>query len=312
MAARIAERRRIRLRCRARSMDRRGLRRGDLPVLRRERLPAIAADDPGGSSTRSCRPSTSPGSVFKMLTVTAGLGQRHRDDDDRSQRHRAPRARRGTRPRRRRGPPGDGRDEVPGRASPTRATSSPRRSRWASRRPPRRRRDPVRHLAPDGLRHADRHRRRRRDAGHRAATRRSRRGARSTSPTAPSGRASPSRRSSSPRPTRRWSTAGCSSSRTSSLDRRARDPPGAPEGRVMTTQLSKHAAGADAARAHARSTSTAAGRSSRASRSAARPAPRRSGTPTSSAGRSTCSTSRSSGSSAASRPPRSRRRGPDR
>ena len=45
--------------------------------------------------------------------------------------------------------------------------------------------------------------------------RRRRRGARSTSPTAPSARASPSPRSSSRRPTPRWSTAGRSSSRAS-------------------------------------------------------------------------------------------------
>ena len=46
----------------------------------------------GGSSTRSCPPSTSPGSVFKMLTATAALGRRHRDDEDEDQGHRHARA----------------------------------------------------------------------------------------------------------------------------------------------------------------------------------------------------------------------------
>ena len=72
-------------------------------------------------------------------------------------------------------------------------------------------------------------------AGHRARPGRSRRGARSTSPTARSARASRSRRSSSRRRTRRWSTAGRWSSRTSSGRSATRDVTDRGDGgRVMT------------------------------------------------------------------------------
>ena len=76
--------------------------------------------------------------------------------------------------------------------------------------------DPVRHVAPDGLRDARPASTSPTRCRASSAIPRSPRGARSTSPTAPSARASPSRRSSSPRRTRRWSTAGRSSDRGSS------------------------------------------------------------------------------------------------
>ena len=138
-----------------------------------------------------------PGSVFKMLTATAAIGRGQRDAADPADRHRQAVGRRRPRPRRRRRPPGDGPDGVPRRG---RLLAQRRRREGRARARPEHPRvvaDPVRHLAPDGLRGADRHRRRQRGAGHRARPGRSRRGARSTSRTAPSARASRSRRSSS-------------------------------------------------------------------------------------------------------------------
>ena len=70
-------------------------------------------------------------------------------------------------------------------------------------------------------------------------------------------------------------------------------------GRVMSAKLSRTLVEADEPRRRPRWTSTARGPSSRASRSAARPARRRSGTTRRRPGRSTCSTTRSSATSPA-------------
>ena len=278
----------------------RGVRRGDVPVVRRQRLQG----DREGAPQRVHRPG-------RLERLRARVGVQDDDRGDRARggtvtrttphqgrRHAASRSRR-VQDRQRRSQ-GHGLDHVRGRDR-----LLAQRRRGQGRAGTRRRRpsgvdDAVRHVAHARLRAEDRHRRRRRGLGQpvRARSERRSRGARSTSPTARSARAWRSRRSSS----RRLRGAG---------QRRHRDPAArrqrrrsarrdrAPAGPGRAQEDLEDPAPHDGSRRRRRSTSIATGRSFPATTSVARRAPPRSGTRRRRTGSTTSSTTRSSDTSAA-------------
>ena len=112
--------------------DRRGLRRGELPVAttRTTTRPSPPAT-PGASSTRSISTVYEPGSVFKMLTAAAGFSSGTITPTTPHQRHGLPEARRRHGRDLRRRPARHGHARLRRTAWPTRATSAPRGSRSA-------------------------------------------------------------------------------------------------------------------------------------------------------------------------------------